>query len=131
MSFLKVFFPSWNFFNTYNDLPTLEFKIPNTNSWQKVFSPPQRTFWFWFINPRVNYLHAVNNHLLLWLQELQVDPPNHGEALLQNSHFKIAKKMAEQELRIKNISMPYELRLVLISVLDKSKNVILEFPVSM
>ena len=125
LNFFKVFFPTWSFFNTFNNTPILQFKIFPEDPWADLTPPPRRHELSLFFNARVNYQHACNNHLLQWLQEMQKMDEEQLKNIESSQAFQIAQNMVSFGLRQNHVFESFQFRLLLRSPLNNKEEVIL------
>ena len=70
LQLLKVFFPSWKFFEDSGRVPELLYRIDQGN-WKPAWSPPRRGWLKLAINSEVNYRLACQSLLEQVTQELE------------------------------------------------------------
>lgn len=135
LSLFQVFFPSWNFFNTYNDIPCIQYQLINSEEWINLFSIPSRKWWHLFNNSQVNFIHSCNNTLLNLLNHLNDCPPEEKAEVLQKGkgfiRELVSKELKQRKLtQIKTRKVPifevHSFRLILFSAKERHFNLILE-----
>ncbi|MCB0390982.1 MAG: hypothetical protein KDD58_06820 [Bdellovibrionales bacterium] len=124
LDFLKVFFPKWNFFNTFNHLPILQYKSSTSEVWIDVFPELERSELSFLLNPSVNYHYACSNHLFTWLQELKYLKEPTVKDIEQTLSYKITEKIVSFELRKNQSIERFQFRLLLRSPITENEDII-------
>lgn len=101
--FFRLFIPSWKFFDEFESLLVLEFRI-QTNSnewsaWQPVFKPAKFKIWNLFFNPEGIYRLAASSLVDQLFQDTQNwDPKNQPGEFHKQSTYRLTRNLIQQEL---------------------------------
>lgn len=105
INLLKPLFPSWKFFDYYEESNLLFYRIGDheniSGEWSKVYTLPETKVTNLLINPNGNLILAIQSHLGQLIYDI-----DHAEAeqpFFENLSYKITKNAIEYYLR-KNFS---------------------------
>jgi hypothetical protein len=98
LSYFRIFFPSWRFFEAPGDRLSFAVMSESTSSWHEVsFHQPQRRFLNYFWNPFGNEKMACYNLLEHFVQDLEATKTYEDtESLIS---FKLLQNMAALEIQ--------------------------------
>lgn len=68
---LRLFIPTWRFFDDVGHVPMLFVRVSEETEWQLALPPLQRHWYTLFLNPAGNERHALNNLLTRLMVETQ------------------------------------------------------------
>lgn len=98
LSYFRIFFPSWRFFEAPGDRLSFSVMSENLSSWHEVsFRQPQRRFFIFFGNPIGNETMACYNLLEHFVQDLETIKTNEDTELLTS--FQLLQNMAADEIQ--------------------------------
>jgi hypothetical protein len=111
---LRVFFPSWRFFDNLDWVPQLRFRIvgQTDDHWYDIFDPEPRTLSTIFLNPRGNFRMAAHSLVEQFSNDMaEVNDDSKVENLIS---YQLVKQLVEfrmVELGLAQEGVRYQFRL--------------------
>lgn len=96
--FLRVFFPSWRFFEKVESTLFLEYRFTSESTWQPLFRPLHRGPFNWFFNPTGNLRLAFGSLLEQCASDME-EYEGEPERYFQSVSYSLLKALVEFHLR--------------------------------
>jgi hypothetical protein len=110
---LRVFFPSWKFFDDAGSLPKLFYQTEGQSDWIEVSQNPKWSWSYLFLNPVGNFNHALDSLIdQLLIEALSSNP----ETLSASAPYRLVQNWIQKQIRQNHTQIPASRFLFKISI---------------